>query len=74
LQLNRQSSPASDGGSEGASETFAAVGAKHFASTGSSLAGKFVVSGGMGGTGGAQSLAETMNGACFPGVDVYFCF
>jgi urocanate hydratase len=34
------------------------------------LTGKLVVSGGMGGMGGAQRLAATMNGACFIGVDV----
>jgi urocanate hydratase len=37
---------------------------RHF---GGSLAGKLVVSGGMGGMGGAQPLAATMNGAAFPG-------
>jgi urocanate hydratase len=52
---------------QGTFETFAAVGRKHF---GGSLAGKFVVSGGMGGMGGAQPLAATMNGACFLGIDV----
>ena len=52
---------------QGTFETFAAVGAKHF---GGSLAGKLVVSGGMGGMGGAQPLAATMNGACFLGIDV----
>ncbi|MEY2439329.1 MAG: urocanate hydratase, partial [Verrucomicrobiota bacterium] len=40
---------------------------KHF---GGSLEGKFVVSGGLGGMGGAQPLAATMNGALFLGVDV----
>src|SRR5438045_2551668 len=52
---------------QGTFETFAAAGAKHF---GGSLAGKLVVSGGMGGMGGAQPLAATMNGACFLGIDV----
>jgi len=52
---------------QGTYETFAAVGRKHF---GGSLAGKLVVSGGMGGMGGAQPLAATMNGACFLGIDV----
>jgi urocanate hydratase len=52
---------------QGTFETFAAVGAKHF---NGSLAGKFVVSGGMGGMGGAQPLAAIMNGACFLGIDV----
>jgi urocanate hydratase len=52
---------------QGTFETFAAVGKKHF---GGSLAGKLVISGGMGGMGGAQPLAATMNGACFLGVEV----
>jgi len=52
---------------QGTFETFAAVANKHF---GGSLAGKLVVSGGMGGMGGAQPLAATMNGACFLGIDV----
>jgi urocanate hydratase len=52
---------------QGTYETFAAAGNKHF---GGSLAGKLVVSGGMGGMGGAQPLAATMNGACFLGIDV----
>ncbi|MGH9753783.1 MAG: urocanate hydratase [Blastocatellia bacterium] len=55
---------------QGTFETFAALGAKHFAGSGGSLAGKLVVSGGMGGMGGAQPLAATMNGACFLGIDV----
>ncbi|MFL6255710.1 MAG: urocanate hydratase, partial [Pyrinomonadaceae bacterium] len=37
---------------------------------GGSLAGKFLVSGGMGGMGGAQPLAATLNGAVFLGIDV----
>jgi urocanate hydratase len=52
---------------QGTFETFAAVARKHF---GGSLAGKLVVSGGMGGMGGAQPLAAVMNGACFLGIDV----
>ena len=52
---------------QGTFETFAALGNKHF---GGSLAGKLIVSGGMGGMGGAQPLAATMNGACFLGIDV----
>ena len=52
---------------QGTFETFAAVGRKHL---GGSLAGKVVVSGGMGGMGGAQPLAATMNGASFLGVEV----
>jgi urocanate hydratase len=52
---------------QGTFETFAAAGAKHF---GGSLEGKFVVTGGLGGMGGAQPLAATMNGALFLGVEV----
>ncbi|HEY2123865.1 MAG TPA: urocanate hydratase [Chthoniobacterales bacterium] len=52
---------------QGTFETFAAAGRKHF---GGSLEGKFVVSGGLGGMGGAQPLAATMNGAVFLGVEV----
>jgi urocanate hydratase len=52
---------------QGTFETFAAAATKHF---GGSLAGKLVVSGGMGGMGGAQPLAATMNDACFIGIDV----
>jgi urocanate hydratase len=52
---------------QGTFETFAAAGRRHF---GGSLAGKFVMSGGLGGMGGAQPLAATMNGAIFLGVEV----
>ena len=52
---------------QGTFETFAAAGRKHF---GGSLDGKFVVTGGLGGMGGAQPLAATMNGAVFLGIDV----
>ncbi len=52
---------------QGTFETFAAAGRKHF---GGSLTGRFVVSGGLGGMGGAQPLAATMNGAIFLGIDV----
>jgi urocanate hydratase len=52
---------------QGTFETFAAAGQKHF---GGSLDGKLVVTGGLGGMGGAQPLAATMNGATFLGVDV----
>ena len=52
---------------QGTYETFAAAGRKHF---GGSLAGKLVVTGGMGGMGGAQPLAATMNGGAFLGVEV----
>jgi len=52
---------------QGTYETFAAAAQKHF---GSDLSGKLVVSGGLGGMGGAQPLAATLNGAAFLGVDV----
>jgi urocanate hydratase len=52
---------------QGTYETFAAAALKHF---GSGLAGKLVVTGGMGGMGGAQPLAATLNGAAFLGIDV----
>ena len=52
---------------QGTFETFAEAGRKHF---GGSLEGKFVVTGGLGGMGGAQPLAATMNGALFLGVEV----
>ena len=52
---------------QGTYETFAAAARKHF---GGSLEGRFVVSGGMGGMGGAQPLAAVMNGAAFLGIEV----
>jgi urocanate hydratase len=52
---------------QGTFETFAAVGRTHF---GGDLAGRLVVSAGLGGMGGAQPLAATMNGAVFLGIDV----
>jgi urocanate hydratase len=52
---------------QGTFETFAEAGRRHF---GGSLEGKFVVTGGLGGMGGAQPLAATMNGALFLGIDV----
>jgi len=52
---------------QGTYETFASLARKHF---GGSLAGKLVVSGGMGGMGGAQPLAATMNGARFLAIEV----
>jgi urocanate hydratase len=52
---------------QGTFETFAAAANKKF---GGSLRGRLVVSGGMGGMGGAQPLAATLNGARFLGVDV----
>ncbi|MCW5936525.1 MAG: urocanate hydratase [Fimbriimonadaceae bacterium] len=52
---------------QGTFETFAACADRHF---GGSLKGRLVVSAGMGGMGGAQPLAATMNGAAFLGIDV----
>ena len=52
---------------QGTFETFAAAAHKHF---GGDLSGKLIVTGGMGGMGGAQPLAATMNGAAFLGIDV----
>src|SRR5947199_1477808 len=52
---------------QGTFQTFGAAGEKHFAGN---LSGKLIVSGGLGGMGGAQPLAATMNGACFIGVEV----
>jgi len=52
---------------QGTFETFAAAADKHFSGD---LSGKLVVSGGMGGMGGAQPLAATMAGAAFLGIDV----
>jgi urocanate hydratase len=51
---------------QGTFETFAAAAVKHF---GGNLTGRLIVSGGMGGMGGAQPLAATMNGAAFLGVE-----
>ena len=53
---------------QGTYETFAAAGEKHFGS--SDLSGRLVLSAGLGGMGGAQPLAATMNGAVFLGFDV----
>ena len=52
---------------QGTYETFAACARRHF---GGDLSGKLVVTAGLGGMGGAQPLAATMNGAAFLGVDV----
>src|SRR2546429_3824335 len=52
---------------QGTYETFAAAGRKHF---GGSLEGRILLTGGLGGMGGAQPLAATMNGAVFLGVEV----
>src|SRR5437870_6418593 len=52
---------------QGTYETFAACARQHF---GGSLAGRLIVTAGLGGMGGAQPLAATMNGAAFLGIDV----
>lgn len=53
---------------QGTYETFAAAGRFHFGSE--DLAGRLVLSGGLGGMGGAQPLAATMNNAVFLGVEI----
>jgi urocanate hydratase len=52
---------------QGTYETFASCANKHFDRT---LSGKFVLTCGLGGMGGAQPLAATLNGAAILGVDV----
>ncbi|HXI22163.1 MAG TPA: urocanate hydratase [Gemmatimonadales bacterium] len=52
---------------QGTYETFAECARQHFGGT---LAGRLVVTGGLGGMGGAQPLAATLNGGAFLGVDV----
>ncbi|HVS12651.1 MAG TPA: urocanate hydratase [Thermoanaerobaculia bacterium] len=52
---------------QGTYETFAECARQHF---GGILAGRLVVTAGLGGMGGAQPLAATMNGAAFLGIEV----
>lgn len=52
---------------QGTYETFVECGRKYF---NSDLSGKFLLTAGLGGMGGAQPLAATMNGAAFLGIDV----
>jgi urocanate hydratase len=52
---------------QGTFETFGSVARKHFGGT---LAGRTVLTAGLGGMGGAQPLAATMNGAAFIGIEV----
>lgn len=52
---------------QGTYETFAAAAARHFRG---SLAGRFLLTAGLGGMGGAQPLAATMNGAACLAVEV----
>jgi urocanate hydratase len=53
---------------QGTYETFAQAGRTHFGSD--DLAGRWILSGGLGGMGGAQPLAATLLGAAFLGVEV----
>src|SRR5512144_174614 len=53
---------------QGTYETFAQAGRTHFGTD--DLSGRLVLSGGLGGMGGAQPLAATMLGAAYLGVDV----
>src|ERR1035441_305403 len=57
---------------QGTFQTFAALAEKHFAKPGesSSLRGKLVVTGGVGGMGGAQPLSVTLNGGVALAIDV----
>ncbi len=52
---------------QGTYETFAECGRKYFDGT---LKGKFLLTAGLGGMGGAQPLAAAMNGAAFLGIEV----
>ncbi|MDE2489448.1 MAG: urocanate hydratase [Elusimicrobia bacterium] len=52
---------------QGTYETFAAAARRDFGGT---LSGRLVVTAGLGGMGGAQPLAATMNGAAFLGIEV----
>ena len=52
---------------QGTYETFAECARQHF---GGSLEGRFLLTAGLGGMGGAQTLAATMNGAACLGIDV----
>ena len=52
---------------QGTYETFGEVARQHF---GGSLAGRFILTAGLGGMGGAQTLAATMQGAAILGIDV----
>ena len=52
---------------QGTYETFGAVARRHFGGT---LAGRTVLTAGLGGMGGAQPLSATMQGAAFLGIDV----
>ena len=51
---------------QGTYETFVAAGEQHYSG---SWKGRWILSAGLGGMGGAQPLAATMAGACFLGVE-----
>ncbi len=59
---------------QGTYETFVAAGRTHYgedlSGQGTTLAGRFVLSAGLGGMGGAQPLAATLAGAAFLGVEI----
>lgn len=52
---------------QGTYETFAEAGRRHYKGD---LSGKSILTAGLGGMGGAQPLAATMNGACFLGIEI----
>lgn len=52
---------------QGTYETFGSAAKKHF---NGDITGRWILSAGLGGMGGAQPLAATMNGACFLGVEI----
>jgi len=52
---------------QGTYETFAEAGRRHYKGD---LSGKWILTAGLGGMGGAQPLAATMNGACFLGIEI----
>jgi urocanate hydratase len=52
---------------QGTYETFAEAGRRHY---GGDLSGKWILTAGLGGMGGAQPLAATMNEACFLGIEI----
>src|ERR1041385_2279980 len=67
IEANVSKVPCTQGIVQGTFETFASMADKHF---GGNLSGKLLLSGGLGGMGGAQPLAATLNGAVFLGIEV----
>ena len=55
---------------QGTFQTFAALAERHFGGATGSLKGRLVVTGGMGGMGGAQPLSVTLNGGVVLAIDV----